>query len=117
MHPADNLEAQEMLKVLNDGEEIFLHSDGTWDFSVNKWDDAHKVSNVEYKKQMSARDEAAGGYAGDTAISHQDAAVKHTWVNRGWIGENEVLNKSMGLELCYGCGWSKDEEETGYYDE
>ena len=23
----------------------------------------------------------------------------------------------MGLELCYGCGWSKDEEETGYYDE
>ena len=22
----------------------------------------------------------------------------------------------MGLELCYGCGWSKDEEETGYYD-
>ena len=94
LHPADNLEAQEMLKVLNDGEEIFLHSDGTWDISVNKWDDAHKVSNVEYKKQMSARDEAAGGYAGDTAISHQDAAVKHTWINRGWIGENEVLNKS-----------------------
>ena len=94
LHPADNLEAQEMLKVLNDGEEIFLHSDGTWDISVNKWDDAHKVSNVEYKKQMSARDEAAGGYAGDTAIAHQDAAVKHTWVNRGWIGENEVLNKS-----------------------
>lgn len=94
LHPTDNLEAQEMLKVLNDGEEIFLHSDGTWDISVNKWDDAHKVSNVEYKKQMSARDEAAGGYAGDTAISHQDAAVKHTWVNRGWIGENEVLNKS-----------------------
>ena len=23
----------------------------------------------------------------------------------------------MGLELCYGCGWSKEEEETGYYDE
>ena len=23
----------------------------------------------------------------------------------------------MGLELCYGCGWSKNEEETGYYDE
>lgn len=20
-------------------------------------------------------------------------------------------------ELCYRCGWSKDEEETGYYDE
>lgn len=23
----------------------------------------------------------------------------------------------MGLELCYSCGWSKDDEETGYYDE
>lgn len=23
----------------------------------------------------------------------------------------------MGLELCYSCGWSKDEEEAGYYDE
>lgn len=23
----------------------------------------------------------------------------------------------MGFELCYCCGWSKDEEETGYYDE
>lgn len=23
----------------------------------------------------------------------------------------------MGLELCYSCGWSKDEEESGYYDE
>ena len=22
----------------------------------------------------------------------------------------------MGFELCSGCGWSKDEEETGYYD-
>ena len=94
LHPEDNIEAQEMLKVLNEGEEIFLHSDGTWDISVNKWDDAHKVSPEEYRKQSLARDEAAGGYAGDTAISHQDAAVKHTWVNRGWIGENEVLNKS-----------------------
>ena len=94
LHPEDNIEAQEMLKVLNEGEEIFLHSDGTWDISVNKWDDAHKVSPTEYRKQSLARDEAAGGYAGDTAISHQDAAVKHTWVNRGWIGENEVLNKS-----------------------
>jgi hypothetical protein len=91
LHPEDNIEAQEMLKVLNEGEEIFLHSDGTWDISVNKWDDAHKVSPEEYRKQSLARDEAAGGYAGDTAISHQDAAVKHTWTNRGWMGENDNL--------------------------
>ena len=91
LHPEDNIEAQEMLKVLNEGEEIFLHSDGTWDISVNKWDDAHKVSPEEYRKQSLARDEAAGGYAGDTAISHQDAAVRETWTNRGWMGENESL--------------------------
>lgn len=23
----------------------------------------------------------------------------------------------MGLELCYSCGWSKDEEEAGYYED
>ncbi len=23
----------------------------------------------------------------------------------------------MDLELCYHCGWSKDEEELGYYEE
>ena len=91
LHPEDNIEAQEMLKVLNEGEEIFLHSDGTWDISVRSWDEAHKVSPEEYKKQSLARDEAAGGYAGDTAISHQDAAVKHTWTNRGWMGENDNL--------------------------
>jgi hypothetical protein len=91
LHPEDNIEAQEMLKVLNEGEEIFLHSDGTWDISVNKWDDAHKVSPEEYRKQSLARDEAAGGYAGDTAIAHQDAAVRETWTNRGWMGENESL--------------------------
>ena len=25
--------------------------------------------------------------------------------------------REYGLEVCYHCGWSKDEEETGYYDE
>lgn len=93
LHPSDNIEAQQMLKVLNDGEEIFLHSDGTWDISVNKWDDAYKVSPEEYNKQLAARDMATESFAGDAAISHQDAAVKHTWVNRGWIGEFEKLNK------------------------
>ena len=50
----DNIEAQEMLKVLNEGEEIFLHSDGTWDISVNKWDDAHKVSHLKDQATIEA---------------------------------------------------------------
>lgn len=99
LHPSDNPEAQQMLKVLNDGEEIFVHSDGTWDISVNKWDDAYKVSPEEYKKQLLARDMAQDGYAGDTAISHQDAAVKETWTNRGWIGENEELTKTNANKI------------------
>lgn len=99
LHPSDNPEAQQMLKVLNDGEEIFVHSDGTWDISVNKWDDAYKVSPEEYKKQLLARDIAQDGYAGDTAISHQDAAVKETWTNRGWIGENEELTKTNANKI------------------
>ena len=99
LHPEDNIEAQKMLKVLDDGDEIFLHSDGTWDRSVRTWDEAHKVSPEEYRKQLAARDEAAGGYAGDTAIAHQDEAVKHTWTNRGWIGENEALNKTNANKI------------------
>ena len=99
LHPSDNPEAQQMLKVLQDGEEIFLHSDGTWDISINKWDDAYKVSPEEYKKQLLARDTAADGFAGDTAISHQDAAVKETWTNRGWIGEYEELNKTNANKI------------------
>lgn len=99
LHPEDNIEAQEMLKILNQGEEIFVHSDGTWDISVNKWDDAHKVSPEEYKKQLADRDFAAGGYAGDTAIKHQDTAVRETWTNRGWIGADEKLNKANANKI------------------
>lgn len=99
LHPEDNIEAQEMLKVLNQGDEIFVHSDGTWDISVNKWDDAHKVSPEEYKKQLADRDFVAGGYAGDTAIKHQDAAVRETWTNRGWIGADESLNKANANKI------------------
>lgn len=99
LHPSDNPEAQQMLKVLNEGDEIFVHSDGTWDISVNKWDDAYKVSPEEYKKQLLARDMAQDGYAGDTAISHQDTAVKETWTNRGWIGENEELTKTNANKI------------------
>lgn len=91
-------EAKKMLKTYNQGEQIFIHEDGTWDIAVQKWDDASKVSPEEYKKQLAAADKALADdpanidvRAGDTAIQHQDDAVKHTWTNRGWIGENETL--------------------------
>ena len=91
-------EAKKMLKTYNDGEQIFVHEDGTWDIAVQKWDDASKVSPEEYKKQLDAADQALADdpmnidvRSGDTAITHQDQAVKHTWTNRGWMGENDSL--------------------------
>lgn len=89
------VEAQAIGKTLDKGEDIFVHADGTWDISVNKWDDAYKVSPDEYKKQLLAQDQYKADTslnevrAGDTALSHQDRAVKHTWTNRGWIGEDK----------------------------
>lgn len=105
--PAKDLEeAQAMLKVLEDGEEIFMHEDGTWDISINNWKDAYKVSEDEYRKQMLARDKAKADtlsntpvYVGDTALKQQNDAVRHTWENRGWIGTNEDLNKTTATKI------------------
>lgn len=104
MSPDNHKEAQAMLKTLDSGEDIFIHTDGTWDIKVNNWDDAHKVTPEEYNKQLKTRDEIAAMYDetvkyGDTALIHQDEAVKHTWTNRGWIGENEVLNQSISNKI------------------
>ncbi len=94
----DNVPAEhqaEMLnmgKVLSEGEDIFQHSDGTWDIAVNNWEDAYKVTPEEYQKQLLAKDVQEGLNAGDNAINHQDKAVQSTWINRGWIGANEELN-------------------------
>lgn len=103
----DTKEAQEMLKVLEGGDEIFLHEDGTWAIRVEKWDDAYKVSPEEYNKQLLARDKAKADnmfnteavYKGDTALEHQNEAVKHTWTNRGWIGENEELTAKSANKI------------------
>ncbi len=102
----DVQEAQSMLKVLNDGEDIFLHEDGTWDISVNNWQDAYKVSEDEYRKQMLARDRAKADtlsntpvYEGDSALHQQNEAIRDTWTNRGWIGSNEDLNKTTANKI------------------
>jgi len=90
-NPQDVESGQEILKILDEGDDIFVHEDGTFAIKVSKWDDAYKVAPEEYKKQLEAIDNFNMSNAGDTAISHQDEAVKHTWTNRGWLGEHEEL--------------------------
>lgn len=97
--PQDNELAQKMLKQMESGEEIVAHPDGTWDIKINNWEDAYKVSPEEFRRQLLEVDEAEGLRAGDTAIKYQDKAVQHTWVNRGWIGENETLTKANANKI------------------
>lgn len=97
LHPEDNIEAQKMLKVLDEGDEIFPHSDGTWDREVRTWDEAYKVSPEEFKKQLKARDESTLEEnpltrEGDSAIEMQNQAIRDTWVQRQWLGGNSELN-------------------------
>jgi len=72
-------EVSDLINVYQSGEEPFIHSDGTWDIKVSNWEDAYKVNPDEYSKQLSETDANLGLRAGDTAISHQDEAVKSTW--------------------------------------
>lgn len=103
-HP-DNIEdAQNILKILEDGDDIAVHEDGSFAIKVSKWDDAYKVSPEEYKRQLAEADQLKAdafgtANAGDTALEHQDAAVRHTWTNRGWIGENEELNQKAANKI------------------
>ena len=103
-HP-DNIEdAQNILKILEDGDDIAIHEDGSFAIKVSKWDDAYKVSPEEYKRQLAEADQLKAdafgtANAGDTALEHQDAAVRHTWTNRGWIGENEELNQKAANKI------------------
>ena len=76
------------------------------------FDDAYKVSPEEYKRQLAEADQLKAdafgtANAGDTALEHQDAAVRHTWTNRGWIGENEELNQKAANKIAKNY---KDEE-------
>ena len=103
-HP-DNIEdAQNILKMLDAGEDIVVHEDGSYAIKISKWDDAHKVSPEEYKRQLAEADQAKAdalgtANAGDTALEHQNEAVRHTWTNRGWIGENEELNQKTANKI------------------
>ena len=94
--PADAEEMIEMYNLREQGEEIFVHDDGTWDISVKNWEDAYKVSEDSYKAQLASRDTDR---AGDTAIAHSNQATETTWRDRGWVasGENLVTTDSKGV--------------------
>lgn len=91
LHPSDNPEAQEMLKILEDGGDIFPHTDGTWAREVTSWEDAQKVPFDEYQKQIKAKD--PDGTEG-LAISHMNQAVESTWRQRGLVDGDGLLSKS-----------------------
>ncbi len=100
LNPQDIENAQRMLNIIDEGEDIFIHSDGTFDIKVSNWEDAYKVSKDEYGKQLSAQDIANNAeFAGDTAITQQDDAIRTTWTNRGWIGENEELTPKISNKI------------------
>lgn len=94
--PSDlQAEARGMGKLAEAGEDIFPYADGTWSIRVtNSWEDAHKVSFDEYQRQLSETDPL-----GNLGITHQDQAVRSTWVNRGWLGENEELTQANANKI------------------
>lgn len=95
INPKQIEEAQSLLKVYQDGEEPFIHADGTWDIRVtNSWEDAYKVSPEEYKRQLREIDPS-----GNLDISHMNESVKSTWTNRGWVGANEELNQTNANKI------------------
>ena len=86
--------AKDMLEIMNKGDDIFIHEDGTFDIKVSTWEDASKVSKEEYDRQLRNADEVKAKDLndvryGDTALGHMDAATKSTWENRGWLGEGD----------------------------
>lgn len=86
--------AKEMLDLMNQGEDIFINADGTFDIKVTNWEDAAKVSKESYEAQLRKADEVNAKSDsevryGDTAIEHMDAATKSTWENRGWLGNGD----------------------------
>ena len=100
LNPQDVENAQRMLNIIDEGEDIFIHSDGTFDIKISNWEDAYKVSKDEYGKQLAAQDIANNAeFAGDTAITQQDDAIRTTWTNRGWIGENEELTPKISNKI------------------
>lgn len=73
-------------RIINQGEDVYAFNDGTFNIKISNWDEAYKVSQEDYLKQLRDMDST-----GNLDITHMNQAVKDTWVNRGWIGEDAEL--------------------------
>lgn len=91
-------DADAMLKHIDDGNDIHINEDGSFDIKVSSWEDASKVSPEAYKAQH------------PDGIQHMDEAVKQTWVDRGMIGSNEELNAKTSNKIAknYKDKWKLD---------
>ena len=81
-------EGQKILRVFEEGEDVFPHSNGTWSIKINKWEDAYKVTPEQYAEQLKSLDET-----GNLGISQMNEAVESTWRERGLIAGDGLLSK------------------------
>ena len=82
-------EGQKILRVFEEGEDVFPHSNGTWSIKINKWEDAYKVTPEQYAEQVKSLDET-----GNFGISQMNEAVESTWRERGLVAGDGLLSKN-----------------------
>ena len=80
---------KKILKVFEEGEDVFPHSNGTWSIKINKWEDAYKVTPEQYAEQLKSLDDT-----GNFGISQMNEAVESTWRERGLIAGDGLLSKN-----------------------
>lgn len=83
--------AKEIFGLMEQGEPLKFNDDGSFSVQVSKWQDSHKVSPSEYKSQIYEQ--------GSTPSKEMDRTVQDTWVERGWIGEQDELTKTNANHL------------------
>jgi len=100
LHPNNIEDGQNILKMLDDGHDIYINNDGSFAIKIEKWEDAANLTPEQYKEQLDALDALNGETnVGNTAIKFQDDAVKSAWTNRGWIGEYEDLTNKNANKI------------------
>lgn len=70
----------EIIDHLKADKDIIANEDGSFSIQVTKWQDAADVTAEELARQTD-----------NDGIALMDEAVKDTWTERGWLGENETL--------------------------
>ena len=92
--PENIEEGEQFLALYKDGNLPFIHEDGTWDIKIEKYEDAYKVSEDEFTRQL--KETAPDG---DLAIDYMDKTVHDIWLERQWIGTNEELNSKTANKI------------------